>query len=654
MKDKKELKLIWKEFVDKGELDQKLDYCIRKSWRRSFSFSVNPHQEKGPTISTQEKLKLQKVLMEKHSLIQTSIPLMDSLFQLVEGSGFLVILCNENGLLLKMIGDVEPLEQAKKINFIEGANWGEEVMGTNAIGTSIKEDRSLQIYASEHYSKACHPWTCSASPIHDSKRKIIGVLNMSGPFEKVHPHTLGMVVSAVKAIENQLELQEKTYKNEMMKSYLEATTNTLAEGVLITNQKGIVIKANRQFQKMVQLREQELEGTSLEDIFDIKTIKQFLNPHGEVNDQEVVLSLKKRKNSIDVLMSLKPIVDANKLQLGSFISIKEIKKVRQFINHMTGSQAKITFEEIIGKSALFLECVREAKLAAHSYSNVLLMGESGTGKDLFAQGIHNESPRRVQPFIAINCGAIPRDLLGSELFGYAEGAFTGAKKGGSAGKFELADGGTIFLDEIGEMSLEMQILLLRVLQNREITRIGGHKVIPVDVRIIAATNKDLHKEVEKGTFREDLFFRLNVMPIRIPKLKERKEDIPLLVGYFVQKLNLHLHKNIEEISPKVMEELVKYDWPGNVRELQNVLERTILRSHGCRLLPEFLPQEIINLTIRKHVFSFHSSLPKKEEIKKQALVQSIKETNGNYSMAARWLGISRSTLYRQLEKYGLK
>ena len=289
-----------------------------------------------------------------------------------------------------------------------------------------------------------------------------------------------------------------------------------------------------------------------------------------LQNKELHLKVKPSGNIHHVMVDKIPIYKDSHW-IGSMVMLKEIQKVRQFVNHLSGNQAKITFDDIIGQEPHFLQKLNEAKLAAATDSNVLIMGESGTGKEMLAQAIHNASKRRNKPFIAINCGGIPRDLLGSELFGYVEGAFTGAKKGGSAGKFELADGGTLFLDEIGEMSLEMQVLLLRVIQEKEVTRIGGHKVIPVDVRIIAATNKNLREEVQKGSFREDLFFRLNVMPITLPPLRERKEDIPLLARHFIGKLCQKLNKPFPEIRPDFMEALMQYDWPGIFQEAMKLV-----------------------------------------------------------------------------------
>lgn len=325
------------------------------------------------------------------------------------------------------------------------------------------------------------------------------------------------------------------------------------------------------------------------------------------------------------------------------------------INQLTvktyGQFAHITFNDLIGEDPHFLDCIQMAYQAARGNSTILLLGESGTGKDLFAQAIHNTSSRHHKPYIAINCAAIPRDLLGSELFGYSDGAFTGAKRGGNPGKFELANGGTLFLDEIGEMPLEMQTVLLRIIEDKKVTRIGGKDVIPVDVRIIAATNKDLRKEVEKGTFRGDLYYRLNVMTIPLPSLRQRRGDVPLLAMHFIQKTSAKLDKTINHIAPEIIMALTLYDWPGNIRELENNIERMVNLAKDCRLEKNLLPPNIQMITNNDLDLNNSRSLKDYGKSIEQTMIQFyINKNGGNATNAAKEMGISRSTLYRKLGK----
>lgn len=647
----------WEAYVLHGlrnhPLVSDLSPVVTESWQRSRAFDVNPLQETGTVRFRQQDLT--DLQLRNQDLIEISIPLMMRIYNLVRGSGFVVTLCDKQGVLLKVIGDDAPMRKAAQIEFVEGADWSERSVGTNAIGTCLVIKKPLQIFAAEHYSKACQWWTCSASPIRNPSGEIVGVLNMSGPFEAVHTHTLGMIVSAVTAIENLWMLEEKNRANALMQRYLESAIDTLPEGVLVLSKDNRVIHVNREFLQLTNLNEVQILGQTLSNLLQAQELSLLLATGLEIVDREVAFTVPNLGHEWRVLFSMKPIFDETGARMGSLITLRDMAKVRQFVNHMTARHPKVTFGDILGESRTFLECLRDARIAAGCDSTVLLTGESGTGKDLLAQAIHADSTRQHQPFIAINCGAIPRELLGSELFGYAEGAFTGAKKGGHAGKFELADGGTLFLDEVGEMSLEMQVHLLRVLQNQEVVRIGGDKVTPVDVRIIAATNENLMKAVECGQFRQDLFYRLNVIPIIVPSLRERRDDIPRMAQVFVRQLSQRLNRpgtrQVRFISDDFMHFLMNWDWPGNVRELQNVLERAILRATGDTLRPEYLPPEMLKDGVS---IPRGTTIDLKEQVKRRVLLESIEACHGNYKAAARRLGISRSTLYRQLERYGLK
>ena len=315
------------------------------------------------------------------------------------------------------------------------------------------------------------------------------------------------------------------------------------------------------------------------------------------------------------------------------------------------NKATYTFDSLIGNSLTFLDAKDQAKKAAKSDSNVLILGESGTGKELFAHSIHNDSKRSMGVFIRVNCAAIPAELLESELFGYEEGSFTGAKKGGKIGKFEAADGGTIFLDEIGELPLHMQVKLLRVLQEKEVERIGSTRSIPIDVRIIAATNRNLEEMVEKGEFRLDLYYRLKVMIIEVPKLSERSEDIKMLVHHFLGKYQKLMNKPIEGISDRALRILSSYTWLGNIRELENTIERALnMVDEDEMVTSDHLPEEIRGYTRPSSALTLNEVM---EETERQTIINYLAIMNGNKSGTAKMLGISRTTLYEKMNKYGL-
>lgn len=329
------------------------------------------------------------------------------------------------------------------------------------------------------------------------------------------------------------------------------------------------------------------------------------------------------------------------------------KVYRKSVRKIAQGRAIYTFDKIIGKSKNFVSIVEYAKKISDSTSTVLITGESGTGKEVFAQAIHNSSSRRDKVFIAVNCGAIPSNLIESELLGYEEGAFTGAKKGGNAGKFEMAHGGTIFLDEIGEMSLETQVRLLRVIEEGVVSRVGGSKQIPVDVRIIAATNKDLQEEVNKGNFRKDLFYRLNVIPLGLPPLRERKEDIPILVDYYMARISKKLNKKKFNIDNRVMKKFLEYEWPGNIRELENVIELIV----NTEKIPDYILKIHKTSVVAKNKAtesSINFESMKLEDVEKNHIIKVLKTFSGNISLAAKAMGIGRNTLYRKMEKYHIE
>ena len=311
--------------------------------------------------------------------------------------------------------------------------------------------------------------------------------------------------------------------------------------------------------------------------------------------------------------------------------------------------AAYTFDDIIGESKGILNVKEQAKNISDSPSTVLIQGESGTGKELIAQAIHNSSSRKNNSFVAINCGAIPKSLIESELFGYEEGAFTGAKRGGHPGKFELANGGTLFLDEIGEMPLDMQVSLLRVLQEGCVNRLGGNKCTITDVRIIAATNKDLKKEIERGTFREDLYYRLSVIPIYVPPLREREGDVELLIKHFLKVKAVKLGKPIPKVMPDIYEKLIGYNWPGNIREMENCIENIV--NLGGNTSYSFETKNLEYKQYRPAAGGLEYNMCSLEDWERKAILSCLEKCGGNITKTAQILKVNRSTLHAKINKY---
>lgn len=466
-------------------------------------------------------------------------------------------------------------------------------------------------------------------------------------------------------------------------SWHEQIINLLAERVVIIDDNGMILYINEGYCQFIGKTMEKAIGQPVQDVIENSRM------HRVVKTGKAELAAVQKINGSEMIANRFPIFEDGKVvgAVGNvmFRNPEEWRmyrtKIQNLVEELNYYQAKAqrdlrskySFEDLMGSSPIFLEAKTLAQRVSGSNSSVLLIGESGTGKELFAHAIHHNSTRASAPFVAINCSSIPEHLLESELFGYEEGAFTGAKKGGKKGQFELASKGTLFLDEIGDMPLSMQSKLLRVLQEKEVVRVGGYKSISVDVRIIAATHRDLEKMVEKGEFRQDLYYRLNVIKIDIPPLRERKEDIPPIARRLLKKLEARFYRNSIELSAEVKERLMQHSWPGNIRELENVLERSINVLDGKTIKVSDLPLYLRDFE-PKDGSAIHSSSegispnlvsaselsfiqPLKEtlaQVEKQAIEHALAVTKGNKLEAARLLEISKTSFYDKYKLYNIK
>jgi PAS domain S-box-containing protein len=642
--------------MNNNEMNINKDYIVN-SHERCRQYKVEKDRLYSKKIISGNEL--YKKLEEKKELIDTAEFYMNNLFNFVKGSDFFVLLTDEEGCILSILGDERILSEAFSLKMVPGAYMDERSIGTNAMGTTLAELKPLQISGKEHYVDAYHRWTCSASPIRNSAGEIIGSLDLTGYSESVNLHTLGMVVAAANAIEEMLDIKRYNEELSMAKKFTETVIDSIDAGILTSDLEGNIKTVNQHAVNMFGFHSDEINQMKIWNLLeDWPKVKNSIINRQSFANADVFVNARRKKLQFN--LSAYPHLDGEQHIMNIVFVFQEVKKVRKLANKIMGHQAVYTFDKIIGQNKNFVRIIEYAKKIADSRSNVLIMGESGTGKELFAQAIHNYSNRHDEPFVALNCGAIPRNLIESELFGYEGGAFTGAKSAGQPGKFEIADGGTIFLDEIGEMPLDMQIRLLRVLEEGIVSRVGSIKEIVVDVRVIAATNKDLNEEVRKGNFRKDLYYRLNVLPIRLTPLRERKDDIPLLSQYFMERISRKLNKKSVIINEENMKSLVDYEWPGNVRELENIIELMV----NTESIPEsFMKADSImeertesgpnrpekSADVEQAEESFNL-----EFIEKKYILKVLSLHSGNISMCAKTLGIGRNTLYRKMECYGIK
>lgn len=447
---------------------------------------------------------------------------------------------------------------------------------------------------------------------------------------------------------------------------LKAIIDSLQDAVSVVNEEGLGIMFNKAYYELTGLEEKDvMHKPAHVDIAEGESIHMKVLQTGKaIKNVPMKVGPYKR----DVVVSCAPIYINGTLKgsVGIIHDVSEIRTLLDELHHarqkMRHLEAKYTFDDIVGTSPVLQEAIKAAKVVAATPVNVLLRGDCGTGKELFAHAIHEASTRRDQQFIRVNLNAIPETLLESELFGYSEGAFTGARKKGKKGFFEEAHGGTLFLDEISSMSMNLQVKLLRALQEKEILRLGESKAIPVDVRIIAATNADLEELIEKGRFRKDLYYRLNVFPIVIPPLWKRKEDIPVLVQHFLQVLSKEYGRQGIKISSRALQRLMEYDWPGNVRELKNVIARAmiILERHEKVIEEKHLMltpvhhQEAVGGGSWEYNFDGESLGELKARFEKEVIRAALEEAGGNKTEAARKLKISIRNLYNKINQYGLE
>ena len=439
------------------------------------------------------------------------------------------------------------------------------------------------------------------------------------------------------------------------------------EAISVINTNGEIVFWNEAAEKTYQIKKEEIIGKNIRDFFqkdDIMHLK-VLETHQPVRDMYHVPQPDKH-----VLINTSLIYNENNEILGSLSVEKDItstiklneqlsstsKELQQLKQQITQTHPDDPFNKIKGNNASIQHIIHNAKKVAMTDATILITGESGVGKELFAQAIHEKSLRNTKPFIPINCGAIPNALFESELFGYESGSYTGAVKGGKPGKIELADGGTLFLDEVGELPFDMQVKLLRALQEKEIYRIGGATPKKVNVRIVAATNRNLEKMVAEGTFRSDLYYRLNVFSVCIPPLRERIDDIPYLVYEFFDEFTVRYNKNILTIHKEAINQLCNYQWPGNIRELRNIIERLVVLNEGSQITETDIFHVLPNQVEAPNPFH---TVPltltdEKEQLEKARILQTLQDTYGNKSITARKLGMSRASFYKKLKKYGIE
>ncbi|WP_061291268.1 sigma-54-dependent Fis family transcriptional regulator [Azotobacter vinelandii] len=637
--DNQRIKAAWQHFLQSAELpgDVAVRPPIDQSWRRCLDSRVDPGLRQAPEPLTEAQL---QAIRERHRrLLDASMPVMAMARELMAQSGNIMLLADRNGMVIEAGGDYATLSQAERIHLMPGSPWNEQFCGTNAIGTALLLGQPVQIHAAEHFCEGIKRWTCSASVIRDPRDgHILGALDVSGESQSFSRHSLALAVTTAHRIESALARHEMASRYRLLELSIEQLAAHHDEGLLLFDPHGFLVRSNLHGPAALAAR-----GIDLDIRGACRLPALALGPEGSPAGPlpdwlpgDWLRPVQARGEVLGMLVRIPWPARA----AGTLVAPKADQRAP--------AERAPGFARLVGNSAAMVAALHKAQQLAGCNVPVLLQGETGAGKEAFAQGIHYSGIGREGPFVAINCGSLSRELLASELFGYAEGAFTGARRGGMKGKIEAAHGGTLFLDEIGEMPLDLQSHLLRALEEGEIYRLGECEPRRVDFRLVTATHRDLREEVAQRRFRQDLFYRVAVTSIRIPPLRERRDDIPLLAGHILKREAERHGRPLPELDPEALQALMAHDWPGNVRELRNVLEGMLLLG-GRRLTRDDLPDEL-RQSARLAAGAVEGQL---EEAEREVIRQAIERSRGNLTQAAKALGIAKSTLYLRLRKYGM-
>lgn len=627
--------------------DDDLGQLIAQSHARSMDYGISRLDEADFSTSGHESLV--RELDENRFLFQHAAPVMESLYSQIVNTHSVVLLTSANGLVLHSLGDPDFLEKATKVALTPGINWSEQSKGTNAIGTALHEKRPLMVEGEQHFMHVNQSLTCACAPIFDPHGQVIGALDVTGDYRRSHLHTLALVRMSGQMIENHMFAE--TFSQDLCVRFHARPEflGTLVEGIAVFSPEGRFLSANRSAQFQIGLTLDSLKAHTFSSLFGIPI---------------------SRLHHIFSGTLLKPY----QLNLFSGLSVWCHVKLKPTGPWSRGHDSAPRIEATTTQrkpqlsSLRYLDTgdpqisavIRKLSMVKNHDIPIMILGETGTGKDLMAQAIHSDSARAGCPFVFVDCASIPETLIESELFGYEEGAFTGARKKGSIGKIQQAHGGTLFLDEIGDMPKQLQVRLLRVLQERRVSPLGARKEIEVDVSVICATNKNLKEMIAQGTFREDLYYRLNGLVVRLPALRERS-DFELVTQRILSSL-CQKHQPIS-ICAEVMALFKNYNWPGNFRQLHNLLRTAVVMAGSTASIEkEHLPDDFLEDVAKQaprttqppvsNSATSPSLAPDNEvgnlqEVALATMAQTLRLHKGNVSTTAKALGVSRNTIYRK-------
>ncbi|MBN1959025.1 MAG: sigma-54-dependent Fis family transcriptional regulator [Desulfuromonadales bacterium] len=621
---------------------------ILSSWERSRAHGIAVEQDPAdlPVLSAAT---LNEAKQAGNTLTAIAGQVMEHLYGQIRQTSSMVLLTDAAGTILRSIGDSDFVDKARRVSLQPGGVWSEAARGTNAIGTCLIEQSPVIVHREEHFAASNHFLTCSATPIFDPFGRILGVLDVSGDGTAYQLHTMALVRISAQQIENMMFSLGFDDNLTLHFHSHPHFIGTFYEGIIVFNSAGELLAANRSALLQLGLDRYSLRGTVFEQLFDFPFADLPADPRMSV---QPLLELRGPEDRC-FYVRVRPHISRAQ---GTATLVGESGS-----RTVAGGTAKnlcLKLESLSLGDQQMTKAVRQSVKALHHDIPLLIEGESGTGKELLARALHGCGPRAKGPFVAVNCAAIPAGLIESELFGYRDGAFTGASRKGYTGKIRQADGGILFLDEIGDMPLELQAMLLRVLQERKVSPLGGEGEQAVNIGLVCATNRNISDDVKSGRFREDLYYRLNGLRVRLPPLRQRNDRL-LLAEKLLNEL-LPRGRQLQ-LSHSVAELFEKHPWPGNIRQLHSLLRTTcvLLEEHEMQLEIDHLPEDFLEqieispqtdgpdriTTVLPPISAAATDL---EQLQLQAIHDAVRVCSGNISAAARRLGVSRSTLYRKI------
>lgn len=619
---------------------------ILESWRRSRDARVNPQwgtkdSNSTPQLSQSGVHSSPKYASTEQRLVDVAGPILQLLTDALSVCGFVLMLTDRHCRTLWLSGTDAFIYEAERVNSVVGGQWREDSIGTDAVALSHAIGEPVQVHWFEHYTSGLDPWTGNSCPIRDpATHEVISTINVYAYGCIAHPRAFELSKDAASMIERQLALGDYRRRVRLLEAYEIHTGRYPDDPVVCLTPQGAIVGLSSSACGSLQTSGADARGRLLSSLpgigFDVAAV--------EFDSLVAPQDVKIRCRDGRIPAEIRPIHEDS--EVAGFLLRLRPTAGRQHSNRLDATwQARHRFDDIVGESSAIRLTIADARRIAQRENTVLILGESGTGKELMAHAIHTESSRSSGPFVPLNCGGMGGELLAAELFGYEDGAFTGAARGGRAGKLELADRGTLFLDEIETMSAGMQVHLLRFLEEHTVIRVGATRPRNVDVRVVGATNVDLRQLIRTGLFRADLYYRLNVCAIQIPPLRERTEDIGQLAKHILREERLEVGLDAEAFAI-----LERYEWPGNVRELRNILVQAAMRSASQQItaanlqLPDELPMIPAAARVRGDVLG---------DAELDAIRGVLKRHAGKIGAAAAELGVHRVTLYRKLKRHGL-